>query len=319
LFPDQRGPGDQDAAPATASGLFISLHSFAELVLHPWGSTAAAAPNHEALRTLGAKLGYFNRYTVQSSYQLYQTSGTADEWAYGELGVAAYTFEMGTTFFQPCADFEGVIYPSNRMALRYAAKACRLPYLDPSGPEVVDVAVAPASAPVGSPVLLTAVADDGRKYGTAPPLPALPVAAARYSVDEPAWVARALTVAVAPGDGSFNGAREPLRATLDTAGWAPGRHTVFVEAQNSGGAWGVPTAVFVWVEPIRLDATLGPEGLVLRWPGVAGRAYTLLDSDAIESSFAVLEANLAGTPPFNSYTNAVTGDGARFYRVRMEP
>ncbi|MEZ4557038.1 MAG: hypothetical protein R3A10_17930 [Caldilineaceae bacterium] len=36
-----------------------------------------------------------------------------------------------------------------------------------------------------------------------------------------------------------------LTATVDTTDWSAGRHTVFVEAQDSDGNWGVPTAVFV--------------------------------------------------------------------------
>ena len=32
------------------------------------------------------------------SIGLYPTSGTSDDWAYGDLGIAAFTFEMGTTF-----------------------------------------------------------------------------------------------------------------------------------------------------------------------------------------------------------------------------
>ena len=37
LYPDQRGPGDNDPAPLTASGSFITLHSYGNLVLWPWG------------------------------------------------------------------------------------------------------------------------------------------------------------------------------------------------------------------------------------------------------------------------------------------
>jgi hypothetical protein len=318
MFPDQRGPGDFDAAPATATGLFVSLHSFAELVLYPWGSTATDAPNRAGLSALGAKFGFFNRYTVQSSNQLYPTSGTADEWAYGELGVASYTIEMGTTFFQPCADFEKTIYPSNRLVLRYAAKACRQPYLDPSGPEVLDVTASPNAGLAGSTVVLSAVADDTRKYGTVPALPSHPISAARYSLDVPSWVEGSVTMPLAPKDGTFNAAREPLTATLDTAGWTPGRHTVFVEAANSTGVWGVPTAVFVWVEPIVLSATLNPEGLALTWPSVAGRSYTVLATDSIASPFVPVARNIEAAPPVNRYLDRPTSTGSRFYRVRMD-
>ena len=37
VFPDQRGINDNDAAPVDTSGLMISLHSYSELILFPWG------------------------------------------------------------------------------------------------------------------------------------------------------------------------------------------------------------------------------------------------------------------------------------------
>ncbi|HNQ87029.1 MAG TPA: M14 family zinc carboxypeptidase [Verrucomicrobiota bacterium] len=318
LFPDQRGPLDADAAPATATGLLVSLHSYGQLVLYPWGSIEDPAPNGAALRTLGAKLGFFNRYKVQSGYELYPTSGAADEWAYGELGVPAYTIEMGTTFFQPCADFETAIYPSNRLALCYAAKACRQPYLDPAGPDILGLSASPPSALAALEVTLTGVADSTRSHGTATPLPSHPIAGARATIDAPSWIAGTSTITLDAADGSFDSPRESLRTTLDTTHWAPGRHTVFVEARNGDGAWGVPTAVFVWIEPLTLTATTEPDGVVLRWPSVAGCRYSVLRSHSITAPFAVLADRLEAQPLSNTYTDAAGEAGPRFYRVRME-
>ena len=134
-FPDQRGAGSDSPAPADASGIFLDLHSYGGLVLWPWGFTNQPPPNASALQTLGRKLGYFNGYTPEQSYLLYTTDGTTDDFAYGELGLAAYTIEMGNTFFQDCATFESSIVPRNLPALLYAAKAARNPYLSPAGPE----------------------------------------------------------------------------------------------------------------------------------------------------------------------------------------
>jgi hypothetical protein len=136
IFPDQRGPGDNDPAPNDAMGVFMTLHSYAEEVLFPWGWTTTPPPNNTALETLGRKFGYFNHYKVCQSGEngcIYQTSGTTDDWAYGELGVAAYTFEVGTDFFESCSYFESTLLPDNMPALLYAFKAARQPYLDPPG------------------------------------------------------------------------------------------------------------------------------------------------------------------------------------------
>ncbi|MBL8305463.1 MAG: hypothetical protein JNM33_02120, partial [Rubrivivax sp.] len=60
LWPDRRGPGLNDAAPADTSGIHLDIHSFSQLVLWPWGQTATPAPNGPALQTLGRRLAYFN-------------------------------------------------------------------------------------------------------------------------------------------------------------------------------------------------------------------------------------------------------------------
>ncbi|MEZ4557037.1 MAG: M14 family zinc carboxypeptidase [Caldilineaceae bacterium] len=129
---------------ADTDGLFISLHSYSELVLFPWGWTGQASPNFTALQTLGRKFGYFTGYEVcqaGSSGCLYQTDGTTDDWSYGTLGVASYTFELGTWFFESCTFFENSILEQSMDALMYAFKAVRRPYLTPAGPEVVHLSV----------------------------------------------------------------------------------------------------------------------------------------------------------------------------------
>jgi len=52
---------------------------------------------------------------------------------------SAYTIELGTWFFENCADFESTILPDNRSALIYAAKVARTPYLTPAGPEITGI------------------------------------------------------------------------------------------------------------------------------------------------------------------------------------
>ncbi|MFY0579708.1 hypothetical protein ACN28S_40550 [Cystobacter fuscus] len=59
---------------------------------------------------------------------LYSASGSTDAFAYGQLGVAAFTFEMGGAFFESCTTFENTIVPKNMPALYYAFKAARRPY-----------------------------------------------------------------------------------------------------------------------------------------------------------------------------------------------
>ena len=105
------------------------------------------APNGPTLQTLGRKFAYFNNYTPQQSINLYATDGTTIDFAYGTLGVAAYTFEIGIAFFESCDSFVSTVIPENMPALLYAAKVVRTPYQTPAGPEALNVTASPANVP----------------------------------------------------------------------------------------------------------------------------------------------------------------------------
>ncbi len=251
LFPDQRAPELTATVPLTASGIFVTLHSYGDEVLFPWGFTADPAPNQAGLQTLGRKFGFYNYYRVcQAPVNncLYGTSGTTDDWAYGELGVAAYTFELGDWFFQDCAAFESTIWPDNRQALLYAFKAARRPYANPAGPETVQVTTTLTAVQPGALLALTAVADDSRyASGGQGDEPVQHIAAARYSLDAPAWITGTASFSMTAVDGAFDAVSETVRATLNTSGWTPGDHLALVESQDTDGNWGVPTATLIHI------------------------------------------------------------------------
>lgn len=249
IFPDQRPDDEITPAPDTSTGVFLDLHSYSQLVLWSWGFTYNPAPNATALQTLGRKMAYFNSYTPDQSVGLYPTDGTTDDTAYGELGVPAYTFEMGTNFFQACSTFESTILPNNLPALVYAAKAARRPYQTPSGPEAVNVTVTPTTT-TGLTVTLAATVNDTRFNNSNGTEPTQAIAVARYSVDAPSWIIGTTTQPLTATDGAFNTSIENVAATVDISGLSLGRHTLFVEAQDTNGNWGVPTAVFVQVGPV---------------------------------------------------------------------
>ena len=244
IFSDYRPVDDLTTpVPITATGFFMDLHSYSELVLWSWGFTYNTAPNATALQTLGRKMAYFNNYDPGQSVGLYPTDGTTDDTAYGELGVPAYTIEMGTSFFQDCASFESTIYPTNLNALVYALKATHQPYVSPAGPEVLNLSATPASVPAGAVITLNASANDTR-YLEGEPVQA--ITAARYSLDVPSWRG-ATTQPLSASDGTFNATIEAITGQINTAGLTPGRHSVFVEAQDAAGHWGVPTAAFITI------------------------------------------------------------------------
>jgi len=247
IFPDQRDPSVGAAAPDDATGLYIDIHSYSELVLWPWGFTGTPTGNGTALQTLGRKLAFFNGYEPDQSIGLYPTDGTTVDFAYGDLGVAACLFELGNWFFEDCVDFESTIFPDNLEALIYAAKVVRTPYLTPAGPEITDAAATTVVVAPGDPVTIQAVADDGRFNNSNGSEPAQSVAAAELFIDIPPWQAGASATAMTAADGAFDATVEPILGVVATTGLANGRHMAYVRAQDANGNWGPVSATFMWI------------------------------------------------------------------------
>jgi hypothetical protein len=250
IFPDQREAPLNASVPVTATGVFMDIHSSGNLVLWPWGFTEDPAPNGVALQTFGRKLAYFNNYYPEQAIGLYPTDGTTDDFAYGELGLAAYTFELGTSFFQICSYFENIIVPDNLPALVYAAKAARTPYLTPGGPDALDVLVDNGVVPAGTPVILTATLNDTYFNGQNGTEPTQNIAAGEYYIDVPPWVTTTVPVALpmTAVDGSFDSKIEGAMAMIDTSALSTGQHIIFVRGQDVEGDWGAFSAVFLEVE-----------------------------------------------------------------------
>jgi carboxypeptidase T len=248
LWADRRGAGLDDPAPADTSGIHLDIHSYSQLVLWPWGVRSAPAPNGTALQTLGRKFAFFNNYTPMQSIGLYPTDGTSDAVSYGELGVAAYTFEIGTSFFQSCSSYTNTIKPQNLNALRYAAKVVRTPYQTPAGPDTTAVSVAPAKVTAGQAATLSASATDLRFNNSQGTEPTQNIVAAEYYIDTPPWQAGAVARPLLAADGAFNAKTESLTASVPTAGLSRGKHLLFVRAQDAAGNWGAFSATFLKVK-----------------------------------------------------------------------
>ncbi|WP_020658549.1 M14 family zinc carboxypeptidase [Amycolatopsis benzoatilytica] len=136
IYPVQRGSGDNDPAPATARGTMITLHSYGDDIVIPWGFTDAVSPNDAAYRKLGAKFSASNGYLVGTNGETvgYSTSGTTDDFTYGALGVASFTFEVGAQsgscggFLPKYSCVDSTFWPKNKAAFVTAAKAAAAPY-----------------------------------------------------------------------------------------------------------------------------------------------------------------------------------------------
>jgi carboxypeptidase T len=248
-FPDLRPDDLTSPAPADTSGLFIDLHSYGNLLLWPWGWTNAPAPNAPEIQTLGRKMAFLNALYPEQSDSLYPTDGTTDDYAYGELGLAAYTFEIGTAFFQDCPTFENTILPQDLPSLIYAAKAAARPYQEPGGSDMASITVTPTLAMNGSTIQIQAIADDTRSSTANGSETIRDILGAEYFIDTPPWITTALPVShpLFALDGSYDQATEAVGASLDTTGLSQGRHTLFLRSQDSRGQWGLTSAAFIYI------------------------------------------------------------------------
>ena len=248
IFPDTPSGNEtslSEAALEDTAGLFFDLHSYSRLVLYPWGVTASPSPNDAAFRAMARRMAWFNGYTPEPASALYPTDGASDDHVYGRLGVPSLTFEMGTTFWETCANFDSTVLPANLAALRYAARIAQAPYQRGGGPDVFATDAAPSWIEPGTPVTITATVTDAR-FSTASGAEAVQaITSARLYVDQVPWQVGAVAIAMTAADGVFDQHTEVVTASIPTTGWAFGRHLVTVEAVDASGKVGAVGTVFV--------------------------------------------------------------------------
>ena len=234
LILDQRASGLDAAAPEDTTGILITLHSFSNLVLWPWGDTTNPAPNMTDLKAIGDRLAVYNGYqSCQPSICLYLTSGSSDDWAYGELGIPALTFELGEQFMPPYSEIDNRQWPENRGALIHAAKIARTPYMTVHGPDIRDLLITTEAQNL----TITATADDSLSGG-------LQIASSIYSIDTPPWEIEAVQEKMDPNDGEWDTSQESVSTVINKSSLSPGRHILFAQGQDIEGNWGPVSAAF---------------------------------------------------------------------------
>lgn len=244
-FPDQRAPARTEPAPLTATGVFLDLHSTGNLVLYPWGQDNLPPPNMQ-LRTIARKAARYNNYDPIQTIQLYPTSGTSQDYAYGELGVAGFGMETGNGSgscggFMPaysCMDggTNGNFWNLNRPALLYFAKLARTPYMTGEGPVTENAtAVVPLYGRYGMATVRAQINDADRLTAGEN------ISEAEAYVDVPPWQPGAVPIPLAAADGSFNSPVENVIANIRSG---VGRHLIYIRGRDVSGNWGPVTAVW---------------------------------------------------------------------------
>lgn len=93
----------------TNAKVLLSFHTFSELILYPWGHSYDPIKNErdrQVFDTMAKTMAQWNRYTPQQASDLYIASGDTTDWAYGERGIFAFTFELS-----PKSMWNGGFYP----------------------------------------------------------------------------------------------------------------------------------------------------------------------------------------------------------------
>jgi carboxypeptidase T len=137
----------------------IGFHSYAQLVLWPYGYTYTDVPSdmnqddYNVFKTMGQYMAGTNGYTPQQASDLYITDGTIDDWAYGVQKIFMWTFEMGSNTFYPSGSQIAALTSVNDTSVRYALQMADCPYRAIGKEAAYCATVAPAA-----PTNLTATA-----------------------------------------------------------------------------------------------------------------------------------------------------------------
>jgi len=92
----------RDAVASRQVTVLVTNHTFAGLVLRAPGVHAHGVTVDEpAMRDLGARMADANGSLNQPGYELYDTTGTTEDWSYGATGGYGYTFEIAVNEFHP--------------------------------------------------------------------------------------------------------------------------------------------------------------------------------------------------------------------------
>jgi hypothetical protein len=108
---DYRGPGpfsepESQNIRELVSGrqvtTLITNHTFSGLVLRPPGvASQGTTVDEPTFKALGDAMAAENGYSSQYGYQLYDTTGTTEDWSYNATAGLGYTFEIGHLGFHP--------------------------------------------------------------------------------------------------------------------------------------------------------------------------------------------------------------------------
>lgn len=119
----------------------VTVHSYGNEWMFPWGHTEEPTPHDSAFRYYGERLMVGNNYHVENAWHLYgATSGATDDFMYATFGTLAYTLEAGTNvdgFWPIPSRIEPIfndLYPALKQSVRWAGAS---PIMEPMWRELI--------------------------------------------------------------------------------------------------------------------------------------------------------------------------------------
>ena len=198
--------------------------------------TTTANGNAAGFRAITDKVQALTNYGLDLGYL---SSGASVDFAYGLLGAAGISFELGNSFYQDCNTFESAILPKNLKALNYLARISKAPFSMAKGPDVIQL----TTTMKGSTLTVVATASDSvLSYGK--------IASSRQGVREIRAFINTHPYSLPTTDTSTGYAlKNGTATTIDVSSLASGgRNVVYVHATDMAGYRGpVKAAYFFWV------------------------------------------------------------------------
>jgi murein tripeptide amidase MpaA len=151
----------------------MTYHSYGQLILYPWGYTYDPPPDDQLLNNMSQDMAdliqdvHGEVYTPMQSSYLYITSGTTDDWSYGELGTFGFTIELRPQGFPYFILPEDEIIPTweeNKPAALYLINWTQLP--ETLSPDIkANGSDGPITIPQGTYLNVTIALDPGSHDG----------------------------------------------------------------------------------------------------------------------------------------------------------
>ena len=108
--------------------ILLSYHTYSSLILYPWGGRNERIEDNRDYQTftkMASKMAAWTGYTPEQSSELYIATGDTCDWAYGERGIFAFTFELdprdgwGSDGFYPGDEIIASVVDKNKEPLLY--------------------------------------------------------------------------------------------------------------------------------------------------------------------------------------------------------